>query len=372
MERQVLLINLGGPQDSNEIEPFLRDLFRDPFIFDLPLWEPFRLRLADWIAKKRAPKVAELYAAMGFGGGSPLVSETKKQAQELKLALERKTNQTWSVDFGMTCGFPNIREFPKESITPSSKNYLIPLYPQFSRSTTLSTAKIIETQIDRCPMKLQGWIGAFGLSPDFIRLTSDFILDFFQGQLNPDSFLNFDSSVDGGVEDWKNVDLVFSAHGIPMRLVNKGDQYVKSLETQVSGIESNLRKAGWLGKAILSFQSRVGPAKWTEPNTIEALKILGKEKSRIAVYPISFVSDHLETLEEIGVELKEIAMGSGAKNYYRIPAFGTYQPFIDYLADLVISESKGLIFKEKESCICNTLGGEKPSPGCLNSHRMKT
>jgi ferrochelatase len=355
--KTVVLINLGGPRKTEEIEKFLIDLFTDPLVFDLPLPERLRFRLAKFIAIKRAPKVASAYASMGFGGGSPLVSETEKQASSLEDYLNKNTNEEWKVIVSMACGYPHLTELSKELLS-SKDTILLPLFPHFSRSTTMSIAKLIEritlqcpanskegscgthcgtNQANSiCPMNRKNFIPPFHSDPLFLESTVDLILDFFHGTLLEKDFLHFHSKP---ITDWQNIDLVFSAHGIPIRLIKKGDIYRKEIEENVSNLEKKLRQNGFKGNIHLSFQSRVGPAKWTEPNTIEMLKNLGKKGiQRVAIFPISFVSDHLETLEEIGEQLKEIALEAGIKEYYRIPAHGMYPKFIKSLAELVLKQ----------------------------------
>ena len=117
----ITLINLGGTRSTDEIEPFLKDLFLDPYLFDLPLWEPIRKSLGKFIAKKRAPKVAIAYSSMGFGVGSQLVNETQKQVDQLAQYLTRITNKSWKGRIAMTCGYPNIRDLPKEELFSKEK-----------------------------------------------------------------------------------------------------------------------------------------------------------------------------------------------------------------------------------------------------------
>lgn len=357
---KLTIINLGGPRNTEEILKFLLDLFRDPFVFDLPIPEFFRYRLATRIATKRAPVVADSYKAMGFGGGSPLYSETVKQAEALKSLLEKKTQKTWEVRTMMTCGEPNIRNLKPEDLIPSKENIFLPLFPQYSRSTTMSLAKIMESitgfcpgsDLEKpckkecrsregkfCPGKGYGWISSFSDDPEFIKSISDLIIHFFLNQLDKDTFINYSPTE---IKDWETIPILFSAHGIPMRLIKKGDIYQKSIEDNAESITSALRSRGYKGQTFLSYQSRVGPGKWTSPNTIDKLKELGQSGiKRIAIYPISFVSDHLETLIEIGEELKEIARESGITEYHRIPAPGSFPAFIDFLANLVIKHSEG-------------------------------
>ncbi|TGK38385.1 ferrochelatase [Leptospira gomenensis] len=361
MKNRILLINLGGPREVAEIEKFLTDLFEDPYVFDLPLPEFLRLPLARWIAKKRAPKVAATYESMGFGGGSPLVAETQKQADAIAKVLNTKTGKTWQAGVTMTCGLPDIRELENELVKPGPTNIILPLYPHFSRSTVLSTAKLIQKKTNRCPAGLPGWVKPFHDSTPYLEAIGDLISDFFRGKLNPDDFLHSDSF--GKIDDWENLDLVFSAHGIPLRLIKKGDVYRQEIETNAHNLAEILRRKGFRGNYHVSFQSRVGPSKWTEPNTITMLRSLGQRGvKRIAVYPISFVGDHLETLEEIGQQLKEVAEQSGITEYHRIPAPGIYPKFIDAMATLALNSLQ----EEKKECICKKRGGYIPSKGECN------
>lgn len=358
---KVLLINLGGPRTINEIERFLTDLFTDPLVFDLPLPEFIRIRLARFIAKKRAPKVAKVYASMGFGGGSPLFSETEKQAKALESYLKKSTGQNWEVNIAMACGFPALKELPAKELIASEENIILPLFPHYSRSTTMSVAKIIENVTGECPanstngscgnqcgyknkgricpLNRKGFIAPFHRNSFFLEATRDLILDYFNGKLNPEDFLHLEPI--NGIENWQNISLLFSAHGIPERLIAKGDIYRKEIEENVKNLTELLRQKGFNGNIFLSFQSKVGPAKWTEPNTIDMLEELGRNGfKKVAVFPISFISDHLETLEEIGQQLKEVALKNGIEYYYRIPAHGVYSKFIESLGKLIIQETK--------------------------------
>lgn len=348
-KKTLVLVNLGGPRSTEEIEVFLTDLFTDPFVFDLPLPEFLRLPLARFIAKKRTPKVKKIYESMGFGGGSPLVSETEKQAFALEGILNKKTDEDWKVKVAMTCGFPHIRE--PEFEKPSADTIYLPLYPQYSRSTVLSTLSHLERKFHECPVGSGGYIPSFASDSKFHKITAQFIFEFFTGSLKPEDFLHFPKEKPGS--DWKELDLVFSAHGVPMRLIHKGDRYMQEIESSVEGITEELRLLGFRGKTHISYQSKVGPAKWTTPSSISMMESLGKEGKEIAVYPISFVSDHLETLEEIGEQFKDLALESGAKSFTRIPAFGTYLPFMEYLAEKVFIRDTKI-----PHCTCKEMGGE--------------
>jgi protoporphyrin/coproporphyrin ferrochelatase len=351
------LINLGGPRTKEEIEEFLTDLFEDPYVFDLPIPEFFRIRLGRFIAKKRAPKVAHSYKSMNYGGGSPLYSETVKLADALSEKLNIKTNSKWNIKIAMTCGPPNIRKLETNDLIPTKDNILLPLFPHFSRSTTMSTAKIIEGKINFCPANSnslkcntschlekgipcgsisKGWIPAFYNIPEYNKTIANLIKEYLTGSLDEKLFIRLEKVQ---IKDWEKIPILYSAHGIPMRLVDKGDIYPKSIEHNKFLIDEELKKLGYKGQTFLSYQSRVGPEKWTSPNTIDKLRELGNQGfKRIAIYPISFVNDHLETLVEIGEELKEIALQSGIEEYYRIPAPGIYSPFVNFLSNLIIGE----------------------------------
>ncbi len=356
--KQIVLINLGGPRTPEEIYPFLDDLFSDPYVFDLPLPEFFRIRLAKFIAKKRAPKVSHAYESMGYCGGSPLYEETEKQGRGLVNLLQKMSGEEWNFKIAMTCGYPNLKSLSISDLTPSPNNVIVPLFPHFSRSTTMSANKLMEPILGFCPStnskspchtgcqnfckssssRITGWVAPFFDDPEYVRASSNLILDYFQGKLETKNFLKLEQQK---ISDWENLPILFSAHGIPMRLVKKGDTYPSQIETGKQLIESHLKNFGYKAETFLSYQSKVGPAKWTEPSTIQKIQELGKKGiKRLAICPISFVSDHLETLEEIGEQLQEVAHSSGIQEYYRIPAPGIYPEFLEFLAKKILSVTK--------------------------------
>lgn len=358
---KVILLNLGGPRSTDEIQKFLTDLFTDPYIFDTPLPKFLQERLGRFIAKKRTPKVKHAYESLNYGGGSPLVDETIKQAHKLEEKLNLISQEKWKVEVFMTCGFPNIRDRKFEPDELGKNTFVLPLYPQYSRSTTLSALKIIQNIIKFCPVsknsvscfkescsnlcqnpdfETKGWINPFYKNPEFINASVSLIIDFYEGKLDKNQFIQLEEPPK---QDWRKVPILFSAHGIPMRLVKKGDPYPEQVKATQNLIENSLRKYGFEAETFLSYQSKVGPARWTEPSTQDMLTNLARKGIRsISIYPISFVSDHLETIEEIGSQLQKHAHSSGIKNYYRIPALGTYQKFIDCLANLVLQNSKSV------------------------------
>ncbi len=357
MKNRLLLLNLGGPRNAEEIPKFLTDLFEDPLVFDLPLPEFIRIRLARKIANTRAKKVQETYASMGFGGGSPLVAETEKQAIGLQKLLE-ESGERWEVKTAMCCGYPDIRELQTEWTDPNQGVFILPLFPHFSRSTVLSTAMLMEKQLGYCPASSPRWVRPFSMRKEYLESVVELILDFINGRLVEKEFLHLHSQP---IPNWKDLDLVFSAHGIPLRLIQKGDTYTTEVEENVKNLTSLLREKGFQGEIHLSYQSRVGPSKWTTPNTLDKIQELGaKGKKRVAVYPISFISDHLETLEEIGVQIRDHAFSHGIQDYYRIPAPGTYPQFLEALAKFVFEAKLSAERNQGISCICRASGGFQP------------
>lgn len=319
----VLLLNLGGPETLHDVQPFLFNLFADPDIIRLPrLFKFLQWPLAKLISVLRAPKSKEGYASIG--GGSPLRKITDEQANAIKLALEEKDTPV-NVYVGMRYWFPfteeAVQQIKKDKIT---RLVVLPLYPQFSISTTGSSIRVLQNifredkYLSQMPVAIirswyqrQGYIGSMA---DLISKE----LDKFQ---NPEEVMVF-----------------FSAHGVPVSYVeDAGDPYKEQMEECIHLIMQELKARGINNDHTLAYQSRVGPVQWLKPYTDEVLVELGKKgtKSLLAV-PVSFVSEHIETLEEIDMEYKELALESGVQNWGRVPALNCTSSFITDLADAVI------------------------------------
>ncbi|KAM0940765.1 putative protoporphyrin ferrochelatase [Dioscorea sansibarensis] len=319
----VLLLNLGGPETLDDVQPFLFNLFADPDIIRLPRMFRFLQKpLAQFISVVRAPKSKEGYASIG--GGSPLRQITDAQAEELRKALCEK-NAPAKVYVGMRYWHPfteeAIEQIKRDGIT---KLVVLPLYPQFSISTSGSSLRLLE--------------GIFRNDEYLVNMQHTVIPSWYQREGYIKAMANL---IEKELEKFDNPDKVmifFSAHGVPLAYVEEaGDPYKAEMEECVDLIMEELEKRGITNGYTLAYQSRVGPVEWLRPYTDETIVELGQKglKSLLAV-PISFVSEHIETLEEIDVEYKELALSSGIEKWGRVPALGCEPTFISDLADAVI------------------------------------
>ncbi|XP_042468520.1 ferrochelatase-2, chloroplastic-like [Zingiber officinale] len=319
----VLLLNLGGPETLDDVQPFLFNLFADPDIIRLPRMFRFLQKpLAQFISVVRAPKSKEGYASIG--GGSPLREITDAQAKALRKALCDK-NIPAKVYVGMRYWHPFTEEAIEQiKIDGITKLVVLPLYPQFSISTSGSSLRLLESifREDEYLVNMQHTvIPSWYQREGYIKAMADLIERELQKFESPTKVMLF-----------------FSAHGVPLAYVEEaGDPYKAEMEECVDLIMEELEQRGITNGYTLAYQSRVGPVEWLKPYTDETIVELGQKgvKSLLAV-PISFVSEHIETLEEIDVEYKELALKSGIENWGRVPALGCEPTFISDLADAVI------------------------------------
>jgi ferrochelatase len=318
----VLLLNLGGPDKSEDVYLFLYNLFSDPDLIRLPF--PFLQKpVASLIAATRAPFSQENYRAIG--GGSPLKKITEDQAQALQNTLQERGIRVKTY-LGMRYWHP----FTKEAIAQIkadgiTKLVVLPLYPQFSISTTGSSLKEVD-QIWATDRDLQSiervTIRSWYDRPGYIRAMAELIDRELQKAPDPDASHVF-----------------FSAHGVPLKYVEKyNDPYQIEVENGVDLIMQCLRRDFQRYNAhTLAYQSRVGPVEWLKPYTEDAIKQLARRHiDRLVVVPISFVSEHIETLQEIDIEYREVAEAAGIHHFDRVPALNLHPTFINDLADLVM------------------------------------
>jgi protoporphyrin/coproporphyrin ferrochelatase len=314
----VLLLNLGGPDNLEDVRPFLFNLFADPEIIRLPFsW--MQKPLAWLISTMRAKKSQENYRQIG--GGSPLRHITEAQAQALQETLKQH-GQEANIYVGMRYWHP----FTEEAIAHIKRDriehlVILPLYPQFSISTSGSSFRLLE-QLWQNDAKLNQLeytvIPSWYQAPGYLQAMADLIDQELQRFDDPDAVFMF-----------------FSAHGVPSSYVTEaGDPYQQEIEHCTALIMQTLNRPN---PHTLAYQSRVGPVEWLQPYTENALKELGNQGVKdLLVVPISFVSEHIETLQEVDIEYREIAEEAGIHNFQRVPALNTHPVFIESLATLVV------------------------------------
>ncbi len=318
----VLLLNLGGPEKLEDVYLFLYNLFADPEIIRLPF--PFLQKpIASLIAASRAPISQENYAMIG--GGSPLRQITVEQGENIENVLQR-----YGVEAKVYVAMRYWHPYTEEAIAQIKQDgithlVVLPLYPQYSISTTGSSIKRLD-QLWADDPQLQAiervTINSWYHRPGYIRAMNELIDTKLQESDDPDQ-----------------VHIFFSAHGVPVKYVTKyGDPYQAQMENCVDGIMQALRRDYQrYNTHTLAYQSRVGPVEWLQPYTEEAIKNLAKRGvDRLLVVPISFVSEHIETLQEIDIEYREVAEEAGIHHFDRVPALNSHPIFINDLADLVM------------------------------------
>lgn len=333
--RAVVLFNLGGPDSLAAVEPFLRNLFSDPDIFRLPLGWLVQKPLARLIARRRAPEAAEGYRAIG--GKSPLLENTMAQAQALQQALNAQMTMrvaagsapartpapaSYDVFVCMRYWHPRASEVAQRlKASGYTELVLLPLYPQYSLTTTGSSYNEFMRACraaDYAPSirLIDHWYN----QPEY----QDAIVETLQSALrelpNPNP---------------AHVECLFSAHGLPQKFVRAGDPYEKQIRATYESIRAKL---GW-PHTTLCYQSRVGPLEWLKPYTDDVIRQKAAAGvKQMLVYPIAFVSDHIETLFELGMTYAQLARDLGITHYRVVPALNAHPGLITALRALVLSE----------------------------------
>lgn len=313
----VLLLNLGGPDQLEDVRPFLFNLFSDPEIIRLPF--PWLQKPLAWlISTSRAKKSQENYKQIG--GGSPLRRITEEQAKALQSSLKAK-GQDAQVYIGMRYWYP----FTEEAIARIKRDrieklVILPLYPQFSISTSGSSFRLLEAlwQEDPALHRVEHTvITSWYNRPGYLQAMAQLIAQELDKFPNPD-----------------DVHIFFSAHGVPVSYVEEaGDPYQREIQECTALIMQTLNRSN---AHTLAYQSRVGPVEWLKPYTEDAIAELAAEGvQNLLVVPISFVSEHIETLQEIDMEYREVAEEAGIHEFHRVPALNTHPVFIEDLAEMV-------------------------------------
>jgi ferrochelatase len=327
----VILFNLGGPDSPEAVEPFLRNLFSDPAIISLPAI--VRKPLARFIARRRAPFARAIYDHMG--GRSPILEETQAQARALEIALNGDALQA-KVVVAMRCWHPfsdgaaeAMRRFGPDRIV------LLPLYPQFSTTTSASSFQDWERAARKAGLTAPATrICCYPSNAGLIAAAATKIRAAMENPL-------------GGL----SYRLLLSAHGLPKRTIEKGDPYQWQVEQTAQSLVDALgiKDLDW----NVCYQSRVGPLKWLEPSTDAEIRRAGREGKAVVVAPIAFVSEHSETLVELDIEYRKLAREMGVPDYRRAATVSADPAFIDGLAGLVRKAlADGACVNDNDGRIC--------------------
>jgi ferrochelatase len=314
----IVMLNLGGPATLDDVEPFLLELFADREIIQLP----FQRWLGPFIARRRTPKVKGLYA--NIGGGSPILRHTEAQGRGMVARLDRLSPETAPHRFYVAFRYARptsdeaLRQMHADGV---ERAIAFTQYPQFSCSTTGSSLNELWRAAGRT-----GLLDAFQWSivdrwpihPGFIEAMTETVQD---------GLARFAPS------DRENVVVLFSAHSLPLDVIDRGDSYPQEVGASVQRVVDRL---GVTNPYILAYQSDVGPVRWLGPSTEQVIRRLGSRGHRhLLVVPIAFTSDHIETLSELDREYGEVAHEVGITNYVRGPALNERPRFLDALAEIV-------------------------------------
>ena len=312
----VVLFNLGGPDSLKTVEPFLFNLFNDPAIIGGA--RPFRWAMAKFISRRRAKVAREIYRKLG--GKSPLLDETRAQAEALQRRLTDQADPV-RVFIAMRYWHPMSGDVAREVKTfQPDEIVLLPLYPQFSTTTTGSSLTewrraALAAGLDR-PTRA---VCCYPKEPGFI-----------QGQARLIAAAMEKAEVPNRPGRPR---VLFSAHGLPKKIVARGDPYQWQVEQTAGAVVEALRMPD-LDWAVC-YQSRVGPLEWIGPSIDDELSRAGKDGVPVIVVPIAFVSEHSETLVELDMEYRDMAHELNVPAYGRVPALGCQEDFIDGLGRLV-------------------------------------
>jgi ferrochelatase len=308
----IVLFNLGGPDHPEAVQPFLFNLFNDPAIIGAPGF--IRWALAHFISRRRAPIAQEIYARIG--GRSPIMPETELQADGLSARLSELGEVKTFI--AMRYWHPRARETAKAVLDfKPDEIVLLPLYPQFSTTTSESSLKEWSIEATRIGLKAPSHaLCCYPTQSGFVEAMADLV-----------------QSALGKAEARGAPRILFSAHGLPERVIAGGDPYQAQVEMTADAVMAKLARpdVDWL----VCYQSRVGPLKWIGPSTDKEIERAGADGVPLIIVPIAFVSEHSETLVELDIEYKHLADESGVPFYVRVPAVRNHSAFLDGLADMV-------------------------------------
>jgi ferrochelatase len=345
----IVLFNLGGPDTPDAVQPFLFNLFNDPAIISLP--RPLRWLVAKTISRRRAPIAREIYQHLG--GGSPLLPNTQAQAE----ALEEELRNRLSGEGHQVRAFIAMRYWHPRSdeAARAVKAYapdrvvLLPLYPQYSTTTTASSLAEWRAAAKRARLAAPSRaICCYPRQPGFIAEMAAAV----GASLT-------EASKRGRPR------VLFSAHGLPEKVVAAGDPYQWQVEQSAAAIVDALVHSGTAAGDldwIVSYQSRVGPLEWIKPYTDAEIERAGRDGVPLIVVPLAFVSEHSETLVELDVEYRKLAESSGVPLYLRVATVGSGRAFVGGLADLVAAAVAGDL--EEGPAVDSGAGGRACPAAC--------
>ncbi len=315
----VVLFNLGGPDDLASVEPFLVNLFSDREIIELPLGAALQPALARLIARLRGPAVRRNYASIG--GGSPQLRITTAQAAALEARLN--TGGAFRVFVAMRYSRPTCEDAIAAIAAAGLRRIVtLTLFPHYSKATTGSSRREFDRVLRRPEWQAVGFevthIDRYAADDRYLDAMAERLMEAWDAT---------------APERRASTVLLFSAHGLPQKFIEAGDPYVDEIDATRRGILDRVRLPC---RDVLAYQSRTGPVKWIGPGTEDVLEALGREGvTDVLVVPLSFVSDHIETLYEVDLLFGDVARRAGITHYRRTEALNTSARFIDALAGLV-------------------------------------
>ena len=315
MKLGLVLFNLGGPDQADSVRPFLRNLFSDRAIIDLPAIA--RYPLARFIADRRAPESRGIFAEIG--GRSPILPETDAQARALEAHLTQAGHEVKAV-VAMRYWHPFTREAVAHiKIWNPDYVILLPLYPQYSTTTTRSSLGEWHREAARQHLKIPTHeVCCFPVEDGFVSAMTQLLATAL-------------SRVKPGIA----YRVLFSAHGLPKRVIQKGDPYQWQVEQTVAAVVARLNRSEFEHR--ICYQSRVGRLEWIGPATDAEIRQAGAEGKGVVVVPAAFVCEHSETLFELDIKCARIAKDSGVADYIRVPTVRTHPAFIEGLARLALA-----------------------------------
>jgi ferrochelatase len=341
----IILFNLGGPNNQEAVKPFLFNLFNDKAIIGLP--QPFRFLLAKLISSRRKKKAQGIYEEIG--GKSPILEITQAQADALSKEL------SFHGDFKVFIAMRYWHPFSQEVVQKihdyePDQAILLPLYPQFSTTTSESSIEDFLKKLQKSGVfpdlgTKKGKFGAFlGKKSSFDKILPTKVICCYPTQENfvfSHANLIVQKIAQAGI-DLKETRILFSAHGLPQKIVDAGDPYVFQVGLSVDLIVSKIREMLKISKIDhkICFQSKVGPLKWTSPSLEHELRRVAIDGKAVLVVPIAFVGEHSETLVELDIEYKELADEIGIKKYERVGALNVDGNFIAGLANMCLNFAK--------------------------------